>query len=119
MSDIRFQDFNPQTAAILDVFVEELVPLGTIHFRREYGGHVLGRVMGLEISGLKSHQCVSRAMRFVEAITAEEDDQPEDLGGDVFRHAALPTAPNEIRLAGVDDILLLLADRLDTGISGR
>ena len=78
--DIRFQDFNPETAAILDVFDEELVALGTVHFRREHGGHVLGRVMGLEICGLKSDQSVSRAMRLVEAIAAEVDDQVEDLG---------------------------------------
>ena len=117
--DIRLQDFNSETAAILDVFVEELVALGTVHFRREHRGHVLSRVMGLEIGGLKSDQGVSRAMRLVEAITAEVDDQVEDLGRFLTLEPLGQCSLQELVAALGDHVGFFLRDRLDGGIRLR
>ena len=79
--DIRRQHLDAHPPAVVDMFDEKLVALGAVHLRGEHGGHVLGRIMGLEVSGLISDQGIGRAVRLVEAIAAEILDQVEDLGG--------------------------------------
>ena len=56
-------------------------------------------------------------MALVEAVAAEVDDQVEDLLGGRLRSTPALLAPlDEVGPAGVDDLLLLLADRLDAGV---
>ena len=77
--DVRRQHLDPHPPAVVDMFDEELVALGAVHLGGEHGRHELGRVMGLEVSGLESDHRVRRAVRFVESIAAEVFDQLEDL----------------------------------------
>jgi len=56
-------------------------------------------------------------MRLVEAVFSELNDQPEDLLGRLAGQAALLGALEEVDLPGVDDLLLLLADRTRVSVA--
>src|SRR2546427_542253 len=73
--------------------------------------------MRLEVRGLIAELGVGGAVRFVEAVAGELHDEIEDAVGGVTADAALLSAFDELALALVDDVVLLLADRLDAGIA--
>ena len=108
--DIRQQDLDLHPTAVVDMFNKKLVPLGAVHLRREHGRHELGRVVRLQVSGLKGDQGVSRAMRFVEAVAAEMDDQVEDLGGLVPVQTLLDRSLDEL-VAALGDIRRLFSSK--------
>ena len=91
--DVRRQHLDPHPPAVVDVFDEELVPLGAVHLGGEHGGHELGRVVGLEVGRLIGDQGIGGAVRLVEAVAAEVLDQVEDLGRPVPLQALRATAP--------------------------
>ena len=76
-----------------------------------------GGVVGLEIRGLVAKQGRRRRLwLLVEAVAAEEGDQVENLPRRRLGHAALLCPLEELGPPLVDDLLLLLADRLDAGV---
>src|SRR5262249_31775375 len=75
--------------------------------------------MPLEIGSVIRNVGVGGTVRFVEPIPRELLDQPEQFIRRRQVHPALLRTLQEIRLARVYDVLLLLADRLDTRIRAR
>ena len=76
----------------------------------EHRGHVLRRVVGLQVRGVVGDQPVAGRVGAVEAIAGERFELLEDLLGDVPRHPLLHTPGDELRALLLQFVSDLLAD---------
>src|SRR5439155_5758979 len=90
---IRRQHLDPacairqrQSAAFVDVF-DHLV--GRADLKGQQRRHVFNRVIRLHVRGLKCDDGVARAVRFVETVTAEFENQLENFFSLILRAAFL------------------------------
>ena len=114
-------DLDPHPPAVLDMLDERvfLLEIAAGDVAGEERRHELHRMVGLEVGGLPGEQRVGGGMALVEAVAGELLDQAEQrlpLG----RRQTLRLRPGDELLAeGGDGLELLLADRLDAGVSAR
>src|SRR5262245_49149351 len=114
--DVGGTDFDAEPLGINDMFDKYFALVAVVDLARQQRRHELGRVVGLQIGSLVADLGVRRRVALVEPIPAKDDDQAEDLFGSILPDATLLCPGEEIGPHRVDDILLLLADRLDADV---
>ncbi len=103
--DVWRQHADPHLAAFRQIHCHLVlvVPDGG-----EQGGHELGWIVRLQISGPERHDTVAGGVRLVESVTGErEQNVPDRLRGR-RRVALVVHTRHELGIAGVQDLLLLL-----------
>ena len=83
------------------------------------GGHVVDRVVRLEVRRLVGDQPVARGMGLVEAVALERLERLEHRVDDLGLDAAFGGLADELLLLGAQDARLLLADRVAEGVRLR
>ena len=99
-------------------FVHQFGHLGdVVHVAAHHGCHILGWIVGLEVTRLVGHPRIARGMRLVEGIGGEF----LPVGPNLFKHlrvvAVALSALDELRLHGIYDVFLLLTHCLTKGIA--
>ena len=113
VAHVRAQHLDAQAAALGDGAGDLL---GVVAERGEDAGHVLDRVVGLEVGGLVGDEAVARGMRLVEAVALEGLEGLEDRVDDVRVDTALGRLAHELVLLGAQHRRLLLADGIAQGV---
>ncbi len=104
--DVGRQHLDAHPAALTQVQRRLVLVVG---HRGEQRGHVLGRVIGLQVRGPVRDQAVGGGVRLVERVPGERyQDVPDGLDG-LVGVAAFPTSLLERQVLLVEDLLLLLA----------
>ena len=111
--DIRRQHRDADAPALGD---RARHPLGVVAEGGEHAGHVLDRVVRLEIRGLVGDQPVAGGVGLVEAVALEGLEGLEHRVDDGRVHAPLRGLGHELALLRAQDIRLLLADGVAQGV---
>ena len=90
--------------------------LGVVPERREHRGHVLDRVVGLEVRRLVRDQAVAGGVRLVEPVALERLERLEHGVDDLGLDAPLRRLGDELLLLRAQHRGLLLADRVAQGV---
>ena len=106
-ADVRAEDLDAQAAALGDGAGDLL---GVVAEGGQHAGHVLDRVVGLEVGRLVGDEAVAGGVGLVEAVALEGLEGLEDGVDDLGVHAPLGGLAHELVLLGAQHRGLLLAD---------
>ena len=107
--DVRWQHLDGHPATLRDGRRDLLLARPE---RGQHRGHVVDRVVRLEVRGLVGDQPVTGGVRLVEAVALERLERVEDGIDDPGVDAPLGRLGDEALLLGAQDRRLLLADRV-------
>ena len=105
-----------ELATIVEVH-RPLFYFARLTFKRQQRRHVVTRKVRLQVRGLVCNDRVARRVTLIEAVSRELEDEIEELIRGHIRKAAFCGAKDEGCTRPIDDILLLLRNRLDDCVS--